>query len=132
MLLSWFVLQFQFYSKLEPLEDFTIADQGKQLGTDNLEEIGRDAPAQKKQMVNRGSKRPDKSMRYAIETRSEVDVVDDGFRWRKYGQKPVKNSAHPRYIFFSHLQLSSAYILSSAQLPGEAVIIISQFSIPRH
>jgi hypothetical protein len=35
--------------------------------------------------------------RYAIQTRTEVDVIDDGYRWRKYGQKPVKNSAHPRF-----------------------------------
>lgn len=35
--------------------------------------------------------------RYAIKTRSEVDIMEDGYKWRKYGQKPVKNSPHPRY-----------------------------------
>ncbi|GAB4860408.1 WRKY Transcription Factor [Ancistrocladus abbreviatus] len=25
--------------------------------------------------------------KYAFHTRSEVDVLDDGYRWRKYGQK---------------------------------------------
>jgi hypothetical protein len=35
--------------------------------------------------------------RFAFQTRSVNDILDDGFRWRKYGQKTVKNSAHPRY-----------------------------------
>ncbi|KAF7801282.1 dicarboxylate transporter 1, chloroplastic-like [Senna tora] len=29
-------------------------------------------------------------------TRSADDVLDDGYRWRKYGQKAVKNSIYPR------------------------------------
>ncbi|XP_024532948.1 probable WRKY transcription factor 23 isoform X1 [Selaginella moellendorffii] len=37
--------------------------------------------------------------RYAIQTRSEVDIMDDGYRWRKYGQKAVKNSPHPRSYY---------------------------------
>nr|UYM26423.1 WRKY18 [Diospyros kaki] len=34
--------------------------------------------------------------RYAFETRSQVDILDDGYRWRKYGQKAVKNNKFPR------------------------------------
>lgn len=37
--------------------------------------------------------------RFAFMTRSEVDHLDDGYRWRKYGQKAVKNSPFPRYLF---------------------------------
>ncbi|KAG0618036.1 hypothetical protein M758_4G034600 [Ceratodon purpureus] len=37
--------------------------------------------------------------RYAIKTRSDVDIMDDGFKWRKYGQKAVKNSPHPRNYY---------------------------------
>jgi hypothetical protein len=29
-------------------------------------------------------------------TRSEVEILDDGFKWRKYGKKAVKNSPNPR------------------------------------
>ncbi|KAL9276234.1 hypothetical protein ACSQ67_026222 [Phaseolus vulgaris] len=29
-----------------------------------------------------------------FQTRSDVDVLDDGYKWRKYGQKVVKNSLH--------------------------------------
>jgi hypothetical protein len=35
--------------------------------------------------------------RYAIRTRTDTEVMDDGYKWRKYGQKAVKNSPHPRY-----------------------------------
>lgn len=34
--------------------------------------------------------------RFAFMTKSEVDNLEDGYRWRKYGQKAVKNSSFPR------------------------------------
>ncbi|KAG4173971.1 putative WRKY transcription factor 24 -like protein [Gossypium arboreum] len=37
--------------------------------------------------------------RFAFQTRSEDDILDDGYRWRKYGQKAVKNSIHPRSYY---------------------------------
>jgi hypothetical protein len=37
--------------------------------------------------------------RVAFKTRSEVEVLDDGFKWRKYGKKMVKNSPHPRNYY---------------------------------
>ncbi|KAF8387662.1 hypothetical protein HHK36_026327 [Tetracentron sinense] len=37
-----------------------------------------------------------KEPRFAFMTRSEVDHLEDGYRWRKYGQKAVKNSPFPR------------------------------------
>ncbi|XP_010524442.1 PREDICTED: probable WRKY transcription factor 12 [Tarenaya hassleriana] len=37
--------------------------------------------------------------RFCFQTRSEVDVLDDGYKWRKYGQKIVKNSLHPRSYY---------------------------------
>ncbi|CAN1145891.1 Dol-P-Man:Man(7)GlcNAc(2)-PP-Dol alpha-1,6-mannosyltransferase [Linum perenne] len=36
--------------------------------------------------------------RFCFQTRSDIDVLDDGYRWRKYGQKVVKNSLHPSKI----------------------------------
>ncbi|KAI6702532.1 hypothetical protein NL676_011668 [Syzygium grande] len=39
------------------------------------------------------------SPRFEFQTRSEDDVLDDGYRWRKYGQKAVKNSTHPRSYY---------------------------------
>lgn len=37
--------------------------------------------------------------RFAFMTKSEVDNLDDGYRWRKYGQKAVKNSPFPRSYY---------------------------------
>jgi len=40
----------------------------------------------------------EKEGRFAFMTKSEVDHLEDGYRWRKYGQKAVKNSPFPRYV----------------------------------
>ncbi|KAL8538460.1 hypothetical protein ACS0TY_000460 [Phlomoides rotata] len=37
--------------------------------------------------------------RFAFQTRSQVDILDDGYRWRKYGQKAVKNNKFPRSYY---------------------------------
>ena len=36
--------------------------------------------------------------RIAFRVRSEEEVLDDGYKWRKYGKKSVKNSPNPRYM----------------------------------
>jgi hypothetical protein len=47
--------------------------------------------------------------RVVVATTSPVDIVNDGYRWRKYGQKLVKGHSHPRYIikWHSHVQQAS-------------------------
>ena len=45
----------------------------------------------------KGEKRQ-RQPRFAFMTKSEVDHLEDGYRWRKYGQKAVKNSPFPRYV----------------------------------
>ncbi|CAL1390029.1 unnamed protein product [Linum trigynum] len=37
--------------------------------------------------------------RVAFKTKSEVEVLDDGYKWRKYGKKMVKNSPNPRNYY---------------------------------
>ncbi|XP_021767151.1 probable WRKY transcription factor 56 [Chenopodium quinoa] len=42
--------------------------------------------------------------RFAFQTKSSEDILDDGYRWRKYGQKSVKNNIYPRsYYRCTHL-----------------------------
>ncbi|XP_050383965.1 probable WRKY transcription factor 24 [Argentina anserina] len=42
-------------------------------------------------------KKKAKKPKYAFQTRSQVDILDDGYRWRKYGQKAVKANKFPSY-----------------------------------
>ncbi|KAG8082335.1 hypothetical protein GUJ93_ZPchr0014g46921 [Zizania palustris] len=37
--------------------------------------------------------------RVVIQTTSEFDILDDGYRWRKYGQKVVKGNPNPRSYY---------------------------------
>ncbi|XP_047308233.1 WRKY transcription factor 71-like [Impatiens glandulifera] len=49
--------------------------------------------------VEKGMKKKEREARFAFVTRSEVDHLDDGYKWRKYGQKSVKNSPFPRSYY---------------------------------
>ncbi|XP_068666722.1 probable WRKY transcription factor 2 isoform X2 [Aristolochia californica] len=37
--------------------------------------------------------------RVVVQTDSDVDILDDGYRWRKYGQKVVKGNPNPRSYY---------------------------------
>ncbi|XAR65234.1 hypothetical protein NMG60_11009283 [Bertholletia excelsa] len=37
--------------------------------------------------------------RIIVQTTSEVDLLDDGYRWKKYGQKVVKGNPYPRSYY---------------------------------
>ncbi|KAG5615048.1 hypothetical protein H5410_014872 [Solanum commersonii] len=41
------------------------------------------------------SHKAESESKIVVQTRSEVDILDDGFKWRKYGQKVVKGNHHP-------------------------------------
>lgn len=68
---------------------------GKSVGEGSGEEAGDN----KERKKNPGKTRKPTRPRIAFQTRSADDVLDDGYRWRKYGQKAVKNSAYPRCVF---------------------------------
>ncbi|CAL4940059.1 unnamed protein product [Urochloa decumbens] len=42
---------------------------------------------------------PTPAQRIIVQTTSEVDLLDDGYRWRKYGQKVVKGNPYPRSYY---------------------------------
>ena len=52
-----------------------------------------------KKMKKKTGEKKVRKPRFAFQTRSQVDILDDGYRWRKYGQKAVKNNKFPRYIY---------------------------------
>lgn len=52
-----------------------------------------------KHTVNSSSAdKPGSDPRVVVQTLSEVDIVNDGYRWRKYGQKLVKGNPNPRFV----------------------------------
>jgi hypothetical protein len=54
------------------------------------------------------SSRTIREPRVVVQTTSDVDILDDGYRWRKYGQKVVKGNPHPRCV---HLSLPLEFVL---------------------
>ncbi|XP_052156741.1 probable WRKY transcription factor 26 [Oryza glaberrima] len=43
--------------------------------------------------------KPVREPRLVVQTLSDIDILDDGFRWRKYGQKVVKGNPNPRSYY---------------------------------
>ncbi|PIA41492.1 hypothetical protein AQUCO_02200127v1 [Aquilegia coerulea] len=68
----------------------------------NRQEKGCEDGSEMSKKVNKPKKKPEKrprEPRVAFMTESEVDHLEDGYRWRKYGQKAVKNSPYPRSYY---------------------------------
>ncbi|XP_019154566.1 PREDICTED: probable WRKY transcription factor 51 [Ipomoea nil] len=54
-----------------------------------------------RQMVNRRKAKERHSI--AFRTKTELEILDDGYKWRKYGKKKVKSNSNPRnYYKCSH------------------------------
>ncbi|XP_024519592.1 probable WRKY transcription factor 26 [Selaginella moellendorffii] len=61
-----------------------------------------DAKRRRRDGMNASSRSSGSGSREApvvVHTNSEVDVLDDGYRWRKYGQKVVKGNPNPRSYY---------------------------------
>jgi len=67
----------------------------------NYSYLYRSKPRKKGQKRNR-------EPRFAFMVKSDIDHLEDGYRWRKYGQKAVKNSPYPRLLNNHPSQLSIA------------------------
>ncbi|XP_021770038.1 probable WRKY transcription factor 23 [Chenopodium quinoa] len=65
-------------------------------GEDELEQKAKKQSTTKAKKTNQKRQR---EPRFAFMTKSEVDHLEDGYRWRKYGQKAVKNSPFPRSYY---------------------------------
>lgn len=58
-----------------------------------------------------GATRAIREPRVVVQTTSDVDILDDGYRWRKYGQKVVKGNPNPRFfISFSYFYFFLCFI----------------------
>ncbi|PWA68400.1 DNA-binding WRKY [Artemisia annua] len=63
--------------------------------------------------------KPIREPRLVVQTMSEVDIMDDGYRWRKYGQKVVRCNPNPR----------SYYKCTSAECPEQQQRRAAQASV---
>nr|GEV11177.1 probable WRKY transcription factor 43 [Tanacetum cinerariifolium] len=77
------------------LSGFVNVDQGSMGGRGLSEGDARIAAARSSKSMKSGRGKKVTPSRVAFHTRSTEDILDDGYKWRKYGQKSVKNSHHP-------------------------------------
>ncbi|CAI9303513.1 unnamed protein product [Lactuca saligna] len=74
-----------------------------QENTDGIDD--EDDPYSKKRRTDFGALdvtpvvKPIREPRVVVQTTSEVDILDDGYRWRKYGQKVVRGNPNPRSYY---------------------------------
>ncbi|WOG94630.1 hypothetical protein DCAR_0313926 [Daucus carota subsp. sativus] len=51
------------------------------------------------EIVSAPGNRTVREPRVVVQTISDIDILDDGYRWRKYGQKVVKGNLNPRSYY---------------------------------
>ncbi|KAK8481129.1 hypothetical protein V6N13_031674 [Hibiscus sabdariffa] len=71
---------------------------------DNADDVDDDDPFSKRRKMDCGIDitpvvKPIREPRVVVQTVSEVDILDDGYRWRKYGQKVVRGNPNPRSYY---------------------------------
>ncbi|KAL1555886.1 WRKY transcription factor [Salvia divinorum] len=71
------------------------SNKGKKEAKETLE----DESSKKDSKAKKKGEKKQRQPRFAFMTKSEVDHLEDGYRWRKYGQKAVKNSPYPRSYY---------------------------------
>nr|QXR38077.1 WRKY33 [Caragana korshinskii] len=83
-------------------EDFEQTSQTSYSGGDE-DALGPEAKRWKGDNENDGysaqGSRTVKEPRVVVQTTSEIDILDDGYRWRKYGQKVVKGNPNARSYY---------------------------------
>ncbi|KAL6553839.1 hypothetical protein OROMI_019512 [Orobanche minor] len=71
----------------------------KDLQPKACEEEGSDGKSKNVSKSRKKEEKKQKEPRFAFMTKSETDNLEDGYRWRKYGQKAVKYSPFPRSYY---------------------------------
>ncbi|CAI9758523.1 unnamed protein product [Fraxinus pennsylvanica] len=83
------------YMGLKRQINFPIAQVNDHSFSKSVVTMENDVKSGKKKCDEKKTRKP----RIAFRTRSKVDILDDGYRWRKYGQKAVKNQKFPRSYY---------------------------------
>ncbi|XP_068668531.1 probable WRKY transcription factor 26 [Aristolochia californica] len=84
-------------------DDIDQSSQRSKSGGDEFDEDEPDIKRWKKDNENEGlsaaGSRTVREPRVVVQTTSDIDILDDGYRWRKYGQKVVKGNPNPRSYY---------------------------------
>ncbi|XP_010937966.1 WRKY transcription factor WRKY24 [Elaeis guineensis] len=84
-------------------DDVDMSSQKSNPGGVDFDEDEPDAKRWKKEGENEGisasGNRTVREPRVVVQTTSDIDILDDGYRWRKYGQKVVKGNPNPRSYY---------------------------------
>ncbi|KAL5757035.1 hypothetical protein ACOSP7_021458 [Xanthoceras sorbifolium] len=84
-------------------DDFDRGSQRSKSGGDDYDEDEPEAKRWKIEGENEGISAPGsrtvREPRVVVQTTSDIDILDDGYRWRKYGQKVVKGNPNPRSYY---------------------------------
>eukprot|EP01018_Ginkgo_biloba_P017602 Gb_32055 [translate_table: standard] len=93
----------------EPSSISASDDDGEGGGTQGSKTLGEDADGDESDSKRRkkennsvdiiAASRTIREPRVVVQTTSEIDILDDGYRWRKYGQKVVKGNPNPRSYY---------------------------------
>ncbi|XP_031484064.1 probable WRKY transcription factor 12 isoform X1 [Nymphaea colorata] len=85
--------------------NYMVGCSNQKSGNDHIFNVGDEnnwwggMPAAGEKAGNVKVRKKKREPRFCFQTRSDIDVLDDGYKWRKYGQKVVKNSLHPRSYY---------------------------------
>ncbi|KAK9279945.1 hypothetical protein L1049_013629 [Liquidambar formosana] len=84
-------------------DDFEQNSQKSKSGGDEFDEDEPEAKRWKKEseneIISAPGSRTVREPRVVVQTTSDIDILDDGYRWRKYGQKVVKGNPNPRSYY---------------------------------
>ncbi|KAK9159215.1 hypothetical protein Scep_005789 [Stephania cephalantha] len=84
-------------------DDYDQSSQRTKSGGDEFDDDEPDAKRWKKESESEGisasGSRTVREPRVVVQTTSDIDILDDGYRWRKYGQKVVKGNPNPRSYY---------------------------------
>ncbi|KAJ3669059.1 hypothetical protein LUZ60_011009 [Juncus effusus] len=90
-----------------PIGGNTPENSSASFGDDEVEHnLDEDEPDSKKwrrenegEGISNSGNKTVREPRIVVQTMSDIDILDDGYRWRKYGQKVVKGNPNPRSYY---------------------------------
>ncbi|KAM7280819.1 hypothetical protein ACFE04_007953 [Oxalis oulophora] len=90
----------QEFTQPDPVQSLESSDsEGEGVQTRDEDENYDEPNPKKRNTTETLSQKTVSESKIIVQTRSEVDILDDGYKWRKYGQKVVKGNTNPRSYY---------------------------------